>query len=92
MSSAVPIQSGGSSAALGPIGTFARAHARTRWWVELLAIGWLFWLYDAITNLAPLRLSVALGNARGVLHFERVLHIDPSSRSTAGWPGITRSG
>ncbi len=77
MSSAVPIQSGGSSAALGQIGTFARTHTRTRWWVELLAVGWLFWLYDATTNLAPLRLSVALGNARGVLHFERILHIDP---------------
>jgi len=50
---------------------------RTRWWVELLAIGWLLFLYDAITNLAPLRLSVALGNARGILHAEQALHIDP---------------
>ncbi len=55
----------------------ARAAARTRWWVELLAIGWLLFLYDAVNNLAPLRLSVALGNARGILHVERVLHIDP---------------
>jgi hypothetical protein len=77
LSSAVPIQSSGSSAALGQIGTLARTHMRSRWWVELLAIGWLLWLYDATTNLAPLRLSVALGNARGVLHLERVLHIDP---------------
>jgi membrane-associated phospholipid phosphatase len=50
---------------------------RSRWWVELLAIGWLLFLYDAITNLAPLRLSVALGNARGILHVEQVLRIDP---------------
>jgi PAP2 superfamily len=55
----------------------ARAPARARWWVELLAIGWLLWLYDATTNLAPLRLSTALGNARGLLHLERVLHIAP---------------
>jgi hypothetical protein len=55
----------------------ARAPQRTRWWVELLAIGWLLFLYDAITNLAPLRLPTALGNARGILHVERVLHIDP---------------
>jgi hypothetical protein len=55
----------------------ARAPARTRWWVELLAIGWLLWLYDATTNLAPLRLSTALGDARGLLHVERVLHIAP---------------
>jgi hypothetical protein len=54
-----------------------RAPARTRWWVELLAIGWLLWLYDATTNLAPLRLSTALGDARGLLHVERVLHIAP---------------
>jgi hypothetical protein len=51
--------------------------ARSRWWVELLAIAWLCWLYDATTDLAPLRLSVALGNARGMLHVEQVLHIDP---------------
>jgi PAP2 superfamily len=55
----------------------ARAPARARWWVELLAIGWLLWLYDATTNLAPLRLSTALGDARGLLHVERVLHIAP---------------
>ena len=45
--------------------------------MELLAIGWLLFLYDAVNNLAPLRMSVALGNARGILHVERVLHIDP---------------
>ncbi|HEY2181868.1 MAG TPA: phosphatase PAP2 family protein [Solirubrobacteraceae bacterium] len=55
----------------------ARPPARARWWVELLAIGWLLWLYDATTNLAPLRLSTALGNARELLHVERVLHIAP---------------
>jgi hypothetical protein len=62
------------------VGTLAarpRAATRPRWWVELLVIGWLLFVYDAINNLAPLRLSVALGNARGILHLERVLHIDP---------------
>ena len=34
-------------------------------------------MYDAITNLAPLRLHLALGNAWGVLHLEQSLHIDP---------------
>jgi hypothetical protein len=61
----------------GVPGAITRAPARTRWWVELLAIAWLCWLYDATTDLAPLRLSVALGNARGMLHVEQVLHIDP---------------
>jgi len=60
-----------------PAATRARPLARSRWWVELLTIGWLLFLYDAVNNLAPLRMSVALGNARGILHVERVLHIDP---------------
>jgi hypothetical protein len=50
---------------------------RTRWWVEALTIGWLCWVYDAITNLAPLRLHVALAHAQAVLSLERSLHIDP---------------
>jgi membrane-associated phospholipid phosphatase len=53
------------------------ARTRPRWWGELLVIAWLCWVYDAITNFAPLRLSVALGNAHDVLHLERTLHIDP---------------
>jgi membrane-associated phospholipid phosphatase len=55
----------------------AAAPARTRWWVELLVIGWLLFVYDAINNLAPLRLSTALGNGRGILHLEQALRIDP---------------
>jgi hypothetical protein len=74
LSSAVSLPAG--SAARRPE-TLARASTRPRWWVELLVIGWLLWLYDATTDLAPLRLAVALGNGRGVLHLEQVLHIDP---------------
>ena len=40
-------------------------------------IVWLLWVYDAITNLAPLRLHAALGNARGLLLLEQRLQIDP---------------
>jgi hypothetical protein len=57
---------------------------RTRWWVELLTIAWLAWVYDAITNLAHLRLGAALANARGVLHLEQTLHIDPE-HALDGW-------
>jgi membrane-associated phospholipid phosphatase len=77
LSSAVSIDPGGSPGAAGTLTARSRAAARSRWWVELLAIGWLLFLYDAVNNLAPLRMSVALGNARGILHVERVLHIDP---------------
>jgi hypothetical protein len=52
-------------------------HKRTRWWVEVLVVVWLGWVYDAITNLAPLRLSVALAHGRDILKLERSLHIDP---------------
>jgi len=50
---------------------------RSPWWVEVGVIVWLCWVYDAITNFAPLRLSAALAHARGVLHLERALHLDP---------------
>lgn len=50
---------------------------RSRWWVEALAIVWLGWVYDAITNLAPLRLNAALAHAGDVLGLEHTLHIDP---------------
>jgi len=53
------------------------APARSRLWVEALAVVWLLWVYDAITNLAPLRLSTALGHARGILSFEQTLGIAP---------------
>lgn len=50
---------------------------RSPWWIELITIAWLGWVYDAITELAPLRQSAALDHARGILHLERVLHLDP---------------
>jgi hypothetical protein len=42
-----------------------------------LTIGWLFWVYDAVNNLAPLRLGSALSHGRGILSLERSLGIDP---------------
>ncbi len=55
----------------------AKALTRSHWWVEVLAVVWLLWVYDAITNLAPLRLSAALGHARAILSFEQSLGISP---------------
>jgi hypothetical protein len=89
LSSAISIDRGGTPAALKPAalgpapsaGASTHAHAvapvRARWWVELLVIGWLLFVYDAVNNLAPLRLSTALGNGRGILHVEQALKIDP---------------
>jgi len=53
------------------------ADTRTRWWAELLTIAWLCWVYDAVNNLAPLRLDRALRHGRGILNLEGSLGIDP---------------
>ncbi len=53
------------------------AAARTRWWVEALVVVWLCWVYDAINNLAPLRVHAALVHGRAVLSLERSLGLDP---------------
>jgi hypothetical protein len=50
---------------------------RTRLWVEALVIAWLCWVYDAINNLAPVRLHAALAHGWGVLRLERSLGLDP---------------
>ncbi|HSZ04224.1 MAG TPA: phosphatase PAP2 family protein [Solirubrobacteraceae bacterium] len=76
MSAAVPIDTGGAVTALPSVQELPRAHRRTRWWVEALTIAWLCWVYDAITNLAPLRVHAALSHGQGILSVERSLHID----------------
>ena len=38
---------------------------------------WLCWIYDATTNLAPLRVHAAIAHAQGILALERTLHLDP---------------
>jgi hypothetical protein len=50
---------------------------RSPLWVEALVIGWLCWVYDAVSNLAPLRLHAALAHGMGALRLERALHLDP---------------
>jgi len=50
---------------------------RTPLWIEALVVIWLCWVYDAVSNLASLRLHAALAHALGVLRLERTLHLDP---------------
>jgi hypothetical protein len=50
---------------------------RSPLWVEALVIAWLCWIYDAINNLAPVRLHAALAHGWGLLHLERSLGLDP---------------
>ncbi len=68
-------------AAVPATGALPRAQAtRTRWWVEALVIVWLCWVYDAITNFAPLRLHAAVSHGESMLAAERWLGIDPELR------------
>jgi len=62
---------------IGKLAARAGVLRRSRWWVEVLTIGWLCWMYDAITELAPLRLRVALVHGSQLLGLERTLHLDP---------------
>jgi diacylglycerol O-acyltransferase len=61
-----------------------RALRRPRWWGEALTIAWLCWIYDAITNTAPLRLQLALAHGAGILSAERAIGLDPE-RSLDRW-------
>jgi hypothetical protein len=60
-----------------PATSSSDAVKRTPLWVEALVIVWLCWVYDAVSNLASLRLHAALAHALGVLRIERTLHLDP---------------
>jgi hypothetical protein len=78
------IDAKGSAAAVARTRRHVESRPRTRLWVELVVIVWLCWIYDGITNLAPLRLHAALAHAQGILHLERTLHLDPE-RSLDRW-------
>jgi hypothetical protein len=77
LSSAVLIDRKGSAVEVAGRREDAKSRPRTRLWVEFVVIVWLCWIYDAITNLAPLRLHPAIAHALGVLHLEQALHLDP---------------
>lgn len=52
---------------------------RPRLWIELLVVAFLCWIYDDLTNLAPLRRAAASAHASSILHLESRLHIDPEA-------------
>lgn len=74
---APPIEAPASGRTFHAIADAAGTTRRTRWWVEALIVGWLLWVYDAINNLAPLRLGPALAHGRGILSLESSLGISP---------------
>jgi hypothetical protein len=76
LSAVAPIEARADTRGARVQGVPATTVVRSRWWLEALTIAWLCWVYDAVNNLAPLRLHVALSNARGILSVERALHIN----------------
>ncbi|MHB1537148.1 MAG: phosphatase PAP2 family protein [Solirubrobacteraceae bacterium] len=46
-------------------------------WRQLLLIGWLGWLYDMLSELAPTRRALAIAHGRGELAFERSIGVAP---------------
>jgi hypothetical protein len=84
LSTAVSIDTEGSVPVAHAVGALAPTRRRSRWWVEALALLWLLWVYEAITNFAPLRLHAAVAHAEGLLHAEQALHLDPE-QALDGW-------
>jgi hypothetical protein len=50
---------------------------RSPLWLEALIVAWLAWVYDILTNLAPLRAHAAIDHAWAIWHAETALHLDP---------------
>jgi hypothetical protein len=76
LSTAVSIDAKGSVPAQA-VTALSSPRRRSRWWVEALALLWLLWVYEEITNFAPLRLHAAVAHAEGLLQAEQALHLDP---------------
>jgi hypothetical protein len=77
LSTAVSLDTQGPAEVAQGVGPVSPARRRSRWWVEALALLWLLWVYEAVTNFAPLRLHAAVAHAEGLLHAEQALHLDP---------------
>jgi hypothetical protein len=77
LSTAVSLDTQGPAQVAQGVGPVSPARRRSRWWVEARALLWLLWVYEAVTNFAPLRLHAAVAHAEGLLHAEQALHLDP---------------
>jgi hypothetical protein len=77
LSTAVSLDTQGALPGAQGVGTVSPVRRRSRWWVEALALLWLLWVYEALTNFAPLRLHAAVAHAEGLLHAEQALQLDP---------------
>lgn len=62
-------ESSGSAAAAGaPID-------RPKWWVQIVLVGAVWWFYDAVNNLSPLRAATAFAHGSAILRVETSMHL-----------------
>ncbi|HEX3622933.1 MAG TPA: phosphatase PAP2 family protein [Acidimicrobiales bacterium] len=61
----------------GPLPLEPVARGRPRWWTQVLLVATVWWTYDAINNLNPLRAATALGHGLSILSLETTLHAAP---------------
>jgi hypothetical protein len=59
---------------------------RPRWWTQVILIAAVWWSYDVINNLNPLRGTTALGHGSAILRLETVLHL-AAERRLNSWLG-----
>jgi hypothetical protein len=57
-----------------PVEAAARP-VRPRWWTQVILVATVWWTYDAVNNLNPLRASTALGHGTSILRLETTLHV-----------------
>lgn len=65
------------AATLRRLGFVPAPRGTRRAWLDALFIAWLWFGFDAINNLAPVRQQAAEAHARTVLALERSLHVAP---------------
>jgi len=59
---------------------------RPKWWTQALLVGAVWWSYDVINNLNPLRATRALAHGSAIVHLEMSWHLD-AERTLNRWLG-----
>jgi diacylglycerol O-acyltransferase len=65
-----------ASRAPSPTGWFWRSGKRPAVALELVVVAWLWWVYDAVNNLSPVRHGQAVRHGESLFRLQRRLHLD----------------
>jgi hypothetical protein len=57
---------------------------RPTWWIQIVLVAAVWWSYDRINNLSPLRATSALAHGSAILRIETWLHVD-AERGLNSW-------